>query len=380
MNNTKREPVQATNEGIHITADQSQLEADQSKLEAKLAELSLESFASLQLIAAGSGPSTLKASLLPDTAEHLTPAYDTTRVCATLGLDTEQDHDLEREIMITMLRSPWAFVFPSYEELASTLNIRRNIVKAARKTRLAFDTVHAERPEGWTYAEGRGFTVLPGQSLISLLQKATQPDQDKLYSFSCYRATEYVTLLSIALELEAHNLPLLKRLQRQWETRAVMSGQFHDVFLYEYGSEARPLPSRYYVPGDRLWFRNPDERSSDIEGYEGSWLFYLGGGLFSNFWKPDMPYTFTSKCVELYHWRNAVRHDSDGKAYIDEAVLDSDVLATIQDAAAVREILRVMEKPRDPRGVSANGGCIDISREYPRRVRAATADIPLPDA
>src|SRR3546814_5001957 len=50
----------------------------------------------------------------------------------------------------------------------------------------------------------RGFTIEPGVSLIEALQKATQPDASgKLYSFSCYRATEYVTLLGIARELHA---------------------------------------------------------------------------------------------------------------------------------------------------------------------------------
>src|SRR3546814_17994260 len=76
-------------------------------------------------------------------------------------------------------------------------------------------------------------------------------------------------------------------LQRQWETRAIMSGQFHDVFLHEFGSMTEPLPPKYYIPGDRLWFRNPDEHSSNVEGYEGSWVFYVGDGLFTNFWKRD---------------------------------------------------------------------------------------------
>ena len=76
-----------------------------------------------------------------------------------------------------------------------------------RKTALAFDTEHAERPEGyWTYDEERGFTILPGRSLIEGLRRATQPEASgQLYAFSCYRATEYVTVLGIAQELEEAN-------------------------------------------------------------------------------------------------------------------------------------------------------------------------------
>ena len=92
-------------------------------------------------------------------------------------------------------------------ELESAVRIRRRIVQAARKTALAFDTEHAERPEGyWTYDEERGFTILPGRSLIEGLRRATQPEASgQLYAFSCYRATEYVTVLGIAQELEEAN-------------------------------------------------------------------------------------------------------------------------------------------------------------------------------
>src|SRR3546814_6292340 len=90
-------------------------------------------------------------------------------------------------------------------DLVSALRVRRNIVQAARLTALAFDTEHAERPqEFWDYSEERGFTVKDGARLIEALQKTTQPDRShKLYSFSRYRATEYVILLAIAQELEA---------------------------------------------------------------------------------------------------------------------------------------------------------------------------------
>src|SRR5690606_16260938 len=156
----------------------------------------------------------------------------------------------------------------------------------------------------WRYAETSGFTLKEGVSLIEALRLTTQPDRsNRLYSFSCYRATEYVILLAVAQELEASNPAQLAQLQRQWETRAIMSGQFHDVFLRELGSCSDPLPPMYYVPGDRLWFRNPDGHSSNVEGYEGSWVFYLGDGLFTNFWKRDQPFTVTTKCVELFHWR-----------------------------------------------------------------------------
>jgi len=308
------------------------------------------------------------------------PGADTTQLCQKLNLDTlRKTDDMEREILLSMLLSPVPFKFPSHAELASAVRIRKNVVLAARKTALDFHTTEAERPlEYWIYHTDTGFTLIPGKSLITALQKATQPDESaKLYSFSCYRATEYVILLGIAQELEKCNPALYRTLQRQWEQKAIMSGKFHDVFLREYGSMDEPLPPKYYVPGDRLWFRNPDEHSSDVTGYEGSWVFYLGGGLFTNFWKPNSPYTLTSKCVEIYHWRNATWRDQAGELQINEKIVEERVRNSMQDQAEVASILKEMLRLREPKGVYVDGGCIDTSREYPRCVCPGTADMAI---
>jgi hypothetical protein len=308
------------------------------------------------------------------------PDFDTTQLYLRLGLDSRHDAaDLEREILAAMLLSPLAFEFPSFAELEASVRMRLNIVAAARGTQLAFHTTAAERPvDCWSYADDRGFVLLPGKRLVEALQKATQPDASgKLYSFSCYRATEYVVLLGMAQELAMSNPSLLDRLQSQWERSPIMSGRFHDTFLYEYGSLNEPLPLRYYVPGDRLWFRNPDEPSSDVSGYEGSWVFYLGGGLFSNFWKRDRPYTLASKCVEIFHWRDGVYRDAAGEPQMDESVVEERVHATLANPAKAGRILAAMLRLRDPKGVYG-GGCIDASREFPRRVCPGTADLPLP--
>ncbi|MBV6273995.1 hypothetical protein KVP09_13910 [Alcaligenaceae bacterium CGII-47] len=307
------------------------------------------------------------------------PDHDTSGLAHRLDLDTHaRAKDLEREILITMLGGPLPFVFPCAAELASAMHIRRNIVQAGRQTVLAFDTEGAERPEDyWTYTQASGFTVRPGQSIIAALKKATQPGSGRRYSFSCYRATEYVILLGLAQELARCHPALLAALQRQWESRAIMSGEFHDVFLHEYGSHDAPLPFQYYVPGDRLWFRNPDEPSASVEGYEGSWVMYLGEGLFTNFWKPDEPYTLRRKCIELYHWRHALREDARGHPYIDEDVVEARVQESLQDPVAANAILARMRRVRDPLGVYGDGGCIDATREYVRCVHAGLPGLVL---
>lgn len=365
--------------GIHDCSPEAVRHGHQRFME-RLDEMQLA--ACVQASAETDGPG-YRYRLEPDSFARLAPGHDTTGLCDALGLDTRNDpRDLEKEILAAMLASPVPFDYPSFAEFESALHVRRNIVQAARRTALAFDTEHAERPEAfWRYAETSGFTLKEGVDLIEALRLTTQPDRsNRLYSFSCYRATEYVILLAVAQELKASNPDQLEQLQRQWETRAIMSGQFHDVFLREYGSMSEPLPPMYYVPGDRLWFRNPDGHSSNAEGYEGSWVFYLGNGLFTNFWKRDQPFTITTKCVELFHWRNATYRDGQGRLQVNDDVVDALVAESLRNPEEVASIRECMLRLRDPGGVYGDGGCIDASRECVRLLRPGTSELVFPDA
>lgn len=322
-------------------------------------------------------------ALTHQAAGSLTGDYDTTSLCRSLALDTHGSQaDLQREIWLALLAAPRTLSFPSLAELQAAVRMRANIVRAARNTALAFHTKEAERPEGlWTYQRETGFTVLPGVSLIEALERATQPERSgRLYDFSCYRATEYVILLAMAQEARQHHPELYDRMQRQSELRAVMSGEFHDVFLRELGDTDDPLPPAYFVPGDRVWFRNPDSASSDVTGFEGSWVFYLGDGLFSNFWKRDQPFTLQSKCLEIYHWRHGLFHDAAGEPQLNEDIVAERVAQTLQDPAETARIVERMMRLRDPKGVYQWGGCIDRTRESPRWVCPGSSDVRLPDA
>lgn len=324
----------------------------------------------------------VQLSIDPEQAALWAPGYDTLALTHSLHLDTEgRVADLVREIVVAMLLSPVAFEFPSVQEFISAVRIRRNTVQAARQTTLDFRTRDAERPtDCWAYDEDRGFVVLPGVSLINALAKATQPQvSGALYSFSCYRASEYVILLALAQELAECNLPLLAQLQTLWEQRPIKSGEFHEVFLREQGSMQEPLPPKYFVPGDRTWFRNPDGKSAEASGFEGSWVMYLGGGLFNNFWACDKPYTLERKCVEIYHWRHGLYWDADGEERIDEIKVAPLIEATLNNPAKLQDVLARMQRYREPRGVyTAAGGCIDTTREFARWVCPGTSDLLLP--
>ena len=297
----------------------------------------------------------------------------------TLSLHQHAKH-LKQEILWAMLVSPHCFEFNDLEALGSAVRVRENIVLDARKTALAFKTNAAERPsEFWQYEEEAGFILQPHTRLIEALISATQPEATgKLYDFSCYRATEYVILLGLAQEAALHNTSVLDQLQQLNEKYAIRSGLFHEVFLHEYGSLEAPLPVGFYVPGDRVWFRNPDERSSDVTGYEGSWVIYVGSGLFSNFWKRDQPFTLQSKCIEIYHWRDGVQTNAAGELWLDEAIVEACVHETMQQPEKVQNILHRMMRIRDAKGVYAEGGCLDATRECPKQIFPTATELVLP--
>ena len=302
----------------------------------------------------------------------LLPGYDTLGLRQRLAKSTIRrgDDPLLQEVWVTLLSAPSRIDFTDLQELESHLKIRCNIARAAEMTALAFKTDAAERPSAfWKDEPDVGFLLKSDVSLTDALIAATQPERTgRLYDFSCYRATEYVILLGIAQELRAIDPGLYERLEHTTRTRCIKSGLFHEVFLTEYGSVDAPIPMNYYVPGDRVWFKNPDELSSNASGYEGSWVIYLGGGRFSNFWKRDAPYTLHSKMLEVYHWRHGASLNDQSLLQMDEDLVEAKVAATRVDPVKKQRVLKQMARYRDPTGVYSEGGCIDASREFPREL------------
>ena len=311
----------------------------------------------------------------------LTPDYDTLNLNKRLGLDTVKNPtQLDLEIVLCLARAPIAYCFPSVEELRAAVRVRHFAVDAARRTELAFNPDGYERPqECWTYDENSGFLLRPGVDMVEALIKTTQPEVSgqQLYTFSCGRAAEYIVLLAIAQELKGHNQSLYKGLEKQWQTRALLADDFNDAFIFEIGTLEHPLPMRFYVPGSRLWFRNPDSCSADVEGFEGSWVVYHGNGEFCNLWERAKPFTLSDKCLEIYHWRDGVYFDDSGEIKMNEDIVREKVLQTKQSPEHSAKIIDRMMRYRDIRGVYAEGGCIDASRDVVRWVCPGTSDLVL---
>ena len=296
---------------------------------------------------------------------------DTSGLAESLGLISERSaRDFILEAVLSMAVSPVIFDFSSLNELEANLRMRINVVPLARRTELNFDTSGLSRPEAyWSHVEGSGFILKEGASLIDGIEWALCPDiSGEHFSFSCQRATEYLMLHSLAIELSITNPAKLKEIELQWRKKALVADDFLNAFLLEIGSSATPFPMRCYVPGDRVWFKNPDDFSSNVKGYEGSWVIYMGGGQFANLWDRTHPYTLEAKCIEIYHWRHSVREDKLGRLEINEDLVKELVDQTLRSEEQVQYVINVMMRYRDPQGVYEDGGCIDITRDTFRRV------------
>jgi hypothetical protein len=307
-----------------------------------------------------------------DQLHAICPNFDTAPIQAYLsGRRQDCESRMVAEILLAMALSPQTIPFKTTREFKSALRMRRNAVDVASRTELSFDTNSITRPQAyWFYTKENGFLLRQGVSLAEGLERALCPDvSGSTYAFSCQRASEYLMLYAVVRELSKVNKAGLHAVEEQWRKRALTGDDFLFRFLEERGTRDNPMPMGYYIPGDRIWFKNPDDHSSDIEGFEGSWVIYLGGGRFCNLWDRSRPYTLEEKCLEIYYWSQCVEVSPAGVLWMNEEVVKERVQLALNDPAIKHPILQKMMVYRDPAGVYADGGCIDLSRDSFSAVR-----------
>jgi hypothetical protein len=308
------------------------------------------------------------------------PDFDTSTIRSlyTSSDPNDAQQGIAAEILLGMALSPQALVFHDVRELISNVRMRLHAVNIASRTELSFDTDAITRPQAfWIYTKENGFLLRQGVSLAEGIERALCPDvSGYTYSFSCQRASEYLMLYAVVSELLKVNKEALRATEAQWRKRALTGDDFLFRFLEERGTRDNPMPMRYYIPGDRIWFKNPDDRSSDIIGFEGSWVIYLGAGRFCNLWDRHRPYTLEEKCLEIYYWSQCVEVNSSGISWMNEAVVKERVQLALNDPAIKSPILQKMMVYRDPAGVYADGGCIDLSRDSFSSVHNKTSSAP----
>jgi hypothetical protein len=308
------------------------------------------------------------------------PNADMRLLAANFGFSTTgSEHELIREIWLSKAMSPIASTFPSLDELFASIRIRRNIALIGRRTELWFSIDEDTRPgTHWKQLSEDGFSLIAGQSLSDAVELALCPDlSGQRYGFACRQASEYLMLSGLVKELADTNPQLLAAIEKRWADAPIRGESFINAFLTERGSRERPFPKHHYVPGSRIWFKNPDEYSTDVDGFEGSWVVYMGAGKFVNLWDKNEPYAIETKCLEIYHWRHCVERTPAGTLRINEDRVKEMVDVSAADTSVMQGILNQMMEYRAPVGVYGVGGCIDLTREQARWVCPQTTNISI---
>jgi len=134
-----------------------------------------------------------------------------------------------------------------------------------------------------------------------------------------------------------------------------MSEEFHTVFLREQGSMDEPLPPLYYVPGDRVWFRNPHEASADATGFEGSWSCTWAAPVHQ--FLEAQPALHADRQVRGdLHWRHGLYRDEQGEVRIDEERIKPLIEATLNNPVELARVMALMTRWRELRGVYTQAG------------------------
>ena len=207
---------------------------------------------------------------------------------------------------------------------------------------------------------------------------------NNLYEFSCKRVCEYIVLLSILLELKKYNKNnIIEKIEDIYRKKPLKSVSFNETFMTEYGSNTFPVPKLFYIPGDRLWFKNMDDKSSDVAAFEGKWAIYLGNGLFGDFWKTSgnitNQFTFEDILIEIYNWRYCVKLDDNNESYIDEVEVYKRIKYCKENEKEKNRIINIMNNYYDNIDevkVTNNyykqsliEGSIDKIREKPKNIK-----------
>ncbi|MED2255120.1 protein-glutamine gamma-glutamyltransferase [Brevibacillus parabrevis] len=177
---------------------------------------------------------------------------------------------VQREVVQRMAASGEEFVYPSPELLQFELKMRDHLVRSAialYESGIAFSTFENSRanPVYWDRTELGGFRlrtgVPPSQGIINIFQEGRK------YATEC--ATAMVIILYHAV---------LQSIQREDFER-----MFADILLYDWrydqDLDLRTTRTTTFLPGDILYFANPDH-NPDKPQWQGENAVDLGRGMY----------------------------------------------------------------------------------------------------
>ncbi|GAB2698464.1 protein-glutamine gamma-glutamyltransferase [Paenibacillus thermoaerophilus] len=177
---------------------------------------------------------------------------------------------IEQRTLMKLAESRLVYRYASREQLLFELRLRREIVRAARELnasgiRFAVDRYATTNPSVWALTPRKSFQLLPGISPAAGIRDIYA--NGRMYAFEC--ATAMLVVLYKAV-LETIGEANFNRL-------------FANLVLYhwDFDRDLRliTLPTIDFLPGDILYFRNPDVNPRTPE-WQGENAVDLGDGTY----------------------------------------------------------------------------------------------------
>lgn len=179
-------------------------------------------------------------------------------------------NDVQHETVQRMAASREIFEYPSADVLRFELKLRDHLVQSSRAlymSGIAFSDFENSRsnPRYWEQTELGGFRLRPGVPPSEGIKDIFQ--NGRLYATEC--ATAMVIILYHAV-MQSIRLADFERL-------------FADIVLYDWrydkDLDLRTLPTNTILPGDIVYFANPDYDPQTPQ-WQGENAVYLGDGLY----------------------------------------------------------------------------------------------------
>lgn len=325
-----------TEEGVQFQCSPTQLNKIQEDMDAYLAQLSIDPTLVAKKVDQVQGTVTYTLT---------TPKEDTSTVDLAQRPNlkiTEDEVELpvhgggsrriktvsKKEIVLALLQHGRITRFSGkgcdIQALKDNVGIRQNIVAWTQDIKWCWPADESEDGKAlWNKQYWKAGTPLPGVAPhVAFLDSVLQPEK---YAIGCYTASKLAMTNGILdyyarIKKDPKTLEIVeKRLNLEKDPLVSVEPRKMWSFEADFDPKEMNIPGKVLkmetgvapkniIPGDWLYFLNPDPITYQKTGYEGSNAISLGRNLLDDFYHDEggNNFTYQQKMGEVYQWRNKV--------------------------------------------------------------------------
>lgn len=208
----------------------------------------------------------------------------------------------KKEIVAALLTKGRTHKYASFEKLMEQVGIRQNIAKWNQSAYWKYpDGDPVFDKEHWT----PDFDLQPGANLCKAVESLWLGE----------KSTEIGCRNALSAQVLQGHLDFYKNLEKKPDAVKEMElaagsnpiGAADDKFC----KTEENVPADNWVPGDWGYVRNPDQKSRQVSGQEGSNIMYIGGGKFGAYYRGNKNLSLEGCIERVYKWRGRSPRDGE---------------------------------------------------------------------